>query len=293
MYNQISANKRRTVILIAIFIAVILALGYLFGYFSGYGWYGLLPATGISLIMTLISYYTGDKLALAVSGAKQITKEQNAYLYRIVENLCIAQGTPVPKIHIIQDSAINAFATGRDPAHASIAVTTGALEKLQNEELEGVVAHELSHMKNYDIRVMTIVIVLVGIVALISNWMFRIHFFGGRGNRDRNVHPIFLVIGLVLMILAPIAAELIKLAVSRRREYLADASGSLLTRYPAGLANALEKIATEKQPLRRATEATAHLYIANPFGNTRKWLTTAFSTHPPIQDRIKVLRQMT
>ena len=199
----------------------------------------------------------------------------------------------MPRLHIIQDSAINAFATGRDPAHASIAVTTGALEKLKNEELEGVLAHELSHIKNYDIRVMTIVIVLVGIVALLSDWMFRIHVFGGRGrDRDRNVHPIFLVVGLILMILAPLIAELIKLAVSRRREYLADASGALLTRYPEGLARALEKTSAQKTPMLRANEATAHLYFANPFGNTRKWLTTAFSTHPPIQDRIKVLRQM-
>lgn len=292
MYNQITANKRRTTILILLFIAVILGLGYLFGYLSGYGWYGLIPAAGISLLMTLLSYYSGDKLALAVSGAKPITKEQNAYLYRIVENLCISQGLPLPKLHIIQDSVINAFATGRDPKHASIAVTTGALEKLANEELEGVLAHELSHVKNYDIRVMTIVIVLVGIVALISNWMFRMHIFGGHRDRDRGIHPIFLVVGLTLMILAPLIAELIKLAVSRRREYLADASGALMTRYPEGLARALEKIGAQKQPLARASDATAHLYIANPFGNTRKWLMSAFSTHPPIQDRIKVLRGM-
>lgn len=298
MHNQISANKRRTIILIAIFIAVILGLGYLYDYFygAGYGYGGLVMAGLISVVMTLTSYFAGDKLALAVSGAKAITKEQNAYLYRIVENLCISQGLPMPKLHVIEDPAINAFATGRDPKHASIAVTTGALEKLENEELEGVLAHELSHIKNYDIRVMTIVIVLVGIISLLSQWMFRIHHFGGRGRDDRggggNAGAIFMVVGLALMILAPIVAELIKLAVSRRREYLADASGALITRYPEGLARALEKIGAQKMPLRRASEATAHLYIANPFGNTRKWLTTAFSTHPPIQDRIKVLRSI-
>ena len=294
MYNQITANKRRTVVLIAIFIAVILGLGFLYDYLygAGYGYGGLVIAGLISVVMTLVSYFAGDKLALAVSGAKAITKEQNPYLWRIVENLCIAQGMPVPKIHIIQDSAINAFATGRDPKHASVAVTTGALEKLENEELEGVLAHELSHIKNYDIRVMTIVIVLVGIVSLLSQWIFRMHAFGGRDNRDRNVHPILLVIGLILMIIPPLISELIKLAVSRKREYLADASGALITRYPEGLARALEKIGAQKQPLSRAIEATAHLYFANPFGNTRKWLTTAFSTHPPIQDRIKILRGM-
>lgn len=294
MYNQIAANKRRTIILIVIFIVVILGLGYLYDYLYGYGSGGLVLAVIISLGMTLLSYYTGDKLALAVSGAKPITKEQNAYLYRMVENLCISQGLPVPKIHIIADGAINAFATGRDPKHASIAVTTGTLEKLANEELEGVLAHELSHIKNYDIRVMTIVIVLVGIVSLLSQWIFRMNYFG-RGRRDDragNAGAIFMVIGLVLMILAPLIAELIKLAVSRRREYLADASGALITRFPEGLARALEKIGAQKQPLLRANEATAHLYIANPFGTSRKWLTNAFSTHPPIQDRIKVLRQM-
>ena len=297
MYNQITANKRRTVFLIAIFIAVVLGLGYLYDYLYGYGTSGLVMAIVISSGMALISYFSGDKLALAVSGAKMITKEQNAYLYRIVENLCIAQGLPVPKIHIIADSAINAFATGRDPAHASVAVTQGALDKLKNEELEGVIAHELSHIKNYDIRVMTIVIVLVGIISLLSQWMFRANFFSmGRGRRDdRNGErgTIFMVIGLALMILAPITAQLIQLAVSRRREYLADASGALLTRYPEGLAAALEKIAADKTPVARATTATAHLYFANPFGSAGKFAANLFSTHPPIQDRIKVLRGMT
>jgi len=292
MYNQITSNKRKTWILIFIFLAVVLAIGYFYDYLYGYGYGGLIFAGTISFFMTLTSYFAGDKLALAVSGAKPITREQNSYLWRMVENLCISQGLPMPKLHLINDPAINAFATGRDPKHASVAVTTGALEKLENEELEGVLAHELSHIKNYDIRVMTIVIVLVGIVALISDWMVRIHFYGGRSDRDRGVHPIFLVVGFVLMILAPLIAQLIKLAVSRRREYLADASGALITRYPEGLANALQKIDAQKQPLRRANEATAHLYIANPFGTTRKWLTTAFSTHPPLSDRIKILRQM-
>lgn len=292
MYSQITSNKRKTWILIILFLAVVLGIGYLYDYLYGYGSGGLMLAGMIALVMALVGYYSGDKLALAVSGAKAITKEQNAYLWRMVENLCISQGLPMPRLHIIQDPAINAFATGRDPQHASVAVTTGALEKLENEELEGVLAHELSHIKNYDIRVMTLVIVLVGIVALLGDWMFRAQLWGGGRDRDRGVHPIFMIAGLALMILAPLFAELIKLAVSRRREYLADASGALMTRFPQGLANALEKIGAQKAPLRRANEATAHLYIANPFGSTRKWLTNAFSTHPPIQDRIKVLRSM-
>ncbi|MBI2098966.1 M48 family metalloprotease [Candidatus Uhrbacteria bacterium] len=290
MYSQISSNKRKTFLLISIFVGIILGLGYVLGQTSGYGNEGILIAVGISFLMTLISYYGGDKLALATSGAKKIEKTDNPYLWRIVENLSIAAGLPMPKLHIINDGAINAFATGRDPSHASVAVTTGAIEKLENEELEGVLAHELSHVKNYDIRVMTIVIVLVGTIALLSDWMFRAHFLMGRRDRDRGAHPIFLLIGLLLAILTPLIAQLIQLAVSRRREYLADASGALLTRFPEGLARALEKINLEKKPLTRANTATAHLFISNPFGASR--LRTLFSTHPPIEERIKTLRQM-
>lgn len=293
MYSAITQNKRRTILLIIIFIAIIVGLGYLYDYLYGYGRGGLVGALALSLLMTLTSYYSGDKMALWVSGAKPIEKTANPYLYRIVENLCIASGLPMPKLYIMPEPAINAFATGRDPKHASVAVTTGALEKLENEELEGVLAHELSHIKNYDIRVMTIVVMLVGAIALLADWMYRIHFFGGRGrDRDRGVHPLFALIGFALMILAPLIAQLIKLAVSRQREYLADASGTLLTRFPEGLARALEKIASDNRPVARATEATAHLYIANPFGNSHKWLTRAFSTHPPVEERVKRLRTM-
>lgn len=291
MYSQITSNKRKTFLLISIFIGLIIGLGWLLGQISGYRQEGVLLAAGVSLLMTLISYYSGDKLALAVSGAKEIKKEDNPYLWRIIENLSITAGLPMPKLHIINDSAINAFATGRDPAHSSVAVTIGAIEKLENEELEGVLAHELSHVKNYDIRVMTIVIVLVGTIALLSDWMFRAHFLAGRGDRDRGVHPIFLLLGILLAILTPLIAQLIQLAVSRRREYLADASGALLTRFPEGLARALEKIALDKKPMARANTATAHLFISNPFGTSR--LRTLFSTHPPLEERIKILRGMT
>lgn len=297
MYNEIAANKRRTVILIAIFVVIVLGLGWLIGQLTGYGYSGLVYAAIISLVMALFSYYSGDKVALMVSGAKgPLAQADNQYLCRLVENLCISNGQPMPKVYLIPDQAINAFATGRDPKHASIAVTQGALEKLKNEELEGVLAHELSHIKNYDIRLLTVVIILVGIIGILADWGFRMQFFGGRrrSNSDNNQgsNAIFAVVGIVLILLAPLIGQLIKLAVSRRREYLADASGALLTRFPDGLASALEKIALENQPLRRASQATAHLYIANPFGGSRKFLTNLFSTHPPIQDRIKKLREM-
>jgi len=218
--------------------------------------------------------------------------------YQRAKSVCITAGLPLPKIHIISDPAINAFATGRDPKHASIAITTGAIEKLENEELEGVIAHELSHIKNYDIRLMTIVIICVGIVALLSNWFFRISFFGG-GRRSSSrgggkAQIVIMIIGLVLLIFAPIIAQLIKFAVSRKREFLADASGVLLTRYPDGLANALEKIKRHNtQPMRGANNATAHLYISNPFGHKAfKGLAKLFSTHPPIEERIAAIRSM-
>ncbi len=289
MYSQIDANKRKTWILIILFIALISALGYLIGSVTEYGNGMLVAAVIISIIMALFGYYSGDKVALVSSGAKQIDKNDNAYVYNMVENLCITAGLPMPKVHLIEDPAINAFATGRDPQHASIALTTGAVEKLENEELEGVIAHELSHIKNYDIRIMTIVIVLVGIIALLSDWFLRASFYG-RGHKKGGGW--LAVAGIILIILSPIIAQLIKLAISRKREYLADASGSLLTRYPAGLANALEKIKAEPHVVQKASNATAHLYIANPFMGGKKLMANLFSTHPPIDDRIAKLRSM-
>ena len=279
-----------------IFITLIILLGYVFSRATGDATYGgVWVAIIISLGMTAISYFQGDKIALWTSGAKPIAKEDNPYLYRMVENLCITNGTPVPKIYIINDPAINAFATGRKPELASVAVTTGAIEKLANEELEGVLAHELSHVKNYDIRFMTLVAVMVGAISILANIFLRSRFmFGGRRSDDRGgggqIAAVFMIVGIVLAILSPIIAELIKLAISRRREYLADASGSLLTRYPEGLAKALEKIAAENMPMRQASAATAHLFFANPF--SKKSLSKIFSTHPPIEERIKKLREM-
>ncbi len=295
MYRQIESNKRRTVILIIIFVAIILFLGWFFGQLYNFGYTGLGIAVVISLMMTLTSYYKGDKVALWTAGAKgPLKKQDNPYVYRMVENLCITAGLPMPKIYIIPERAPNAFATGRNPEHASIALTTGIIEILENEELEGVIAHELSHIKNYDIRIMTIVIVLVGIVALLADFFIRFQIFGGRG-RDREggqIGAVLMIAGIILAILAPLFAKLIQLAISRRREYLADASGSLLTRYPEGLASALEKISSYKEPMKHANSATAHLYIANPFGSAKKLASKAFSTHPPIEERIKILRQM-
>ena len=282
---------------------VIWALGYVASLYLDWGYAPLILAFFISIIMSLYSFYNGDKIALSMSRAVPITKEQSPFVFNLVENMAITAGLPTPKVYVINDPALNAFATGRDPEHASVAVTTGLVETLENEELEGVIAHELSHVKNYDIRVMMVVIICVGIIALLSDWMLRSYFWGGRrrssGDNGRTAGFI-MIIGLVLAILAPVFAKLIQLAVSRKREYLADADGSLLTRYPAGLASALEKI-SRGQPMQNVNRATAHLFISEPSlgrdnqtGERKKasWLTTLFSTHPPIEDRIKRLREM-
>jgi len=293
MYSQIDSNKRKSVLLLMLAAALVVTLGYVFDIAQGGdGYGGLFLGIFISFFITLISYYQGDKIALWSSGAKPTTKEDNLYVWNILENLCITAGTPMPKLYIIEDQAINAFATGRNPVTASIAVTRGAIEKLENEELEGVLAHEISHIKNYDIRFMMLVAILVGSVSIMANIFLRTGRFVRRGNdkESGNVTAIFAIVGIVLAILSPLVAELIKLAVSRRREYLADASGSLLTRYPQGLANALEKIAAENLPMQNATPATSHLFISNPFSG--KNLSKLFSTHPPIEDRIKKLREM-
>jgi len=296
MYSQIDSNKRNSVLLMMAAIAVLIAFGYVFDLASGrqdYG--GVAIAVFFSFIMTAVSYFQGDKIALWSTGAKPVLHDENQYLYHLVENLCITSGSPMPKIYVINDPAINAFATGRKPELASVAVTRGAMEKLNKEELEGVLAHELSHIKNYDIRFMTLVAVTVGAILILSNIFLRSRWFSGGRDNDRDngggqLAAIFMIIGIIFAILSPIIAELIKLAISRRREYLADASGALLTRYPEGLARALEKIASENLPLRSASSATAHLFIANPFSG--KKLSAMFSTHPPVEDRIKKLREM-
>jgi heat shock protein HtpX len=292
VYSQIAANKRKSILLVVLFVAFVSLLGYVYSravhspgifFFIGIG----------ALAYALISYYLSSTIALALSGARQIEKKDAPQLYRIVENLAITAGLPMPKVYIIEDSSPNAFATGHDPKHAVVAVTTGALNIFEDEELEGVIAHELSHVGNYDIRFMAVVMVLVSVVSLLSDIFFRIQFWGG-DDEEEGGNPVFLIIGIVLSILAPIIATLIQLAVSRRREYLADASGALLTRYPEGLARALEKIEAANKPVQHASTATAHLYFSNPLSGRSRgaFVANLFSTHPPIQDRIAKLRDM-
>ena len=300
-YTQISSNRFKTWLIMLLFAFFVTFVIYIFTNALGFRGPSALGFSGIALIiagiMNFFSYYYSDKMVMAISGAKQIQKKDNPTLFRTVENLCIASGLPIPKIFIIDDSAPNAFATGRDPKHASIAFTTGILDKLSKLELEGVAAHELSHVGNYDTRLMTIVSILVGSIALLADWFIRITWWG-RGDRDDeggSSNAIFMVIALVLAILAPIIAVLIQLAISRKRELLADASGALLTRNPDELADALLKISADKEPLEVANKATAHLYIVNPFKERHKLLGTfagLFNTHPPIEDRVKALRAM-
>jgi heat shock protein HtpX len=292
MYSQIDGNKRKTWMLISIFTVVIVSLGWVFGEYTGSGNVGIFFAVMLATVMNLVGYFRGDKVALASAGAKQIQKKDAPQLYRLVENLAITGGLPMPKVYIIKDPSPNAFATGRDPEHASIAVTTGLLQIMTKQELEGVLAHEMSHVKNFDIRVMTIVVVLVGTVLLLSDILIRTFVFGGRDS-DNRAGLALVVIGIALAIFSPLFAQLIKLAVSRSREYLADASGSLLTRQPEHLASALQKIAKHDMPLKRANHATAHLFLANPFDpHVTKKFEHWFSSHPPIEQRIEKLRTM-
>ena len=294
MYQQISANKRNTFFLIFFFVIFILFLGWIFGETQGSGYIGLFIASLIALVMTLVGYFESDKIVLAVSKARLVDKNENPYLVNVVEGLSIAAGIPAPKIYIIDDSAPNAFATGRNPQNASIAVTTGLLDKLNRLELEGVTAHEMSHIKNYDIRYATLVVILVGTVVLLSDWMGRSFFYGRRKRSERGsqIEGIIILIALVLAILSPLIAKLVQLAISRQREYLADANGALLTRYPEGLASALEKISKDTEPLEVANKATAHLYIVNPLLEHGSRLNNLFSTHPLAEERIKRLRSM-
>jgi len=281
------------------FAAFITLVVYIFTQALGFEGPSALGLSGIALIiagiMNFFSYYYSDKMVMAISGAKQIQKKDNPTLFRTVENLCIASGLPLPKIYTINDTATNAFATGRNPKHASIAFTTGILDKLSKLELEGVAAHELSHVGNYDTRLMTIVSILVGTVALAADYFLRISFYSHRGRDDNRAGGLMMVVALIMAILAPIIATLIQLSISRKREFLADASGALLTRNPDALAEALLKISTDKEPLEVANKATAHLYIVNPFKNPQKLTGTfasLFNTHPPIAERVKLLREM-
>ena len=293
LYENISSNKRKSIFLIAIFFIIIGFLGYAFGLYIGDAFIGLGFAIVFSTIMALISFYSGDRMILGMSHAVPADRKKYPYLVNTVEGLAIAAGIPAPKIYVIDDSAINAFATGRDPKHASVTVTTGAVKRLKRDELEGVIAHELSHVRNYDIRMMMFVVVLVGIIALLSDFFLRTMIYG-KGRKDMKgggiIGIIIILLGLVLAILAPLIAQLIKLAVSRKREFIADADGALLSRNPDGLANALKKIKDDKEPLvEAANKATAHLFIENPLRTFGGRVNNLFSTHPDINERIKRL----
>lgn len=293
LYTYAESNTRKTWVLFLFFFLLIIALGWLFSYRTDSPGI-LIFAVILSILSSLGAYWYSDKIVLAMSRAKPIEKNDNPELYRIVENLCITAGLPLPKIYILEEAQPNAFATGRDKNHAVIAVTRGLLNKLDRTELEGVIAHELCHIGNKDMLLSTVAVVMVGIIALLSDWLLRISFWS-RGDRDRRSgNAVFMILGLVAAILAPLAATLLQLAISRKREFLADTSGALLTRYPEGLARALEKIASDPHPLRVASSATAHLYIANPFRSlkSRGWLAKLFMTHPPIEERINALRAL-
>lgn len=287
MYKAIAANKRNTIIYMIVFLALIAGMAYVFSLFYGspsaFWWIFM-----IALVYMMIQYFAADKLALAVNGAKEIKKSDNPRLYRMVENLSITTGLPMPKVYVMDDPAPNAFATGRDPQHASVAATTGLLDIMDDNELEGVIAHELGHIQNYDIRVMMIVFGLVSVIGLIADMFFRMMWFSSSDNRSSN--PVMMVIAIGAAILAPLVAMVVQLAISRQREYLADATGVHTTRYPEGLERALAKLEQHSTVTKHQNSSTAHLFFANPLKS--KGLSGLFSTHPPIADRIARLQQM-
>lgn len=297
IYDRIAANKRTTWLMMTFFVVLLTALVGVIVMAMG-GNIGLVGVVGIGLIVyALVSYWISTNVVLSISGAHEVTKEEEWEFVRRVENLSIGAGLPMPKTWVLEDSAPNAFATGRDPNNAHVVVTRGLLDKLEPIELEGVLAHELSHIGNYDIRVMTVATVLVGLVALVSDLLLRYTMFGSghrRSSRDKGGGGgvILIVVAIVAAVLAPIVAQALRMAISRRREYLADASGALLCRHPEALARALEKIAADPEPLEVANKATAHLYIYNPLREHESFLNNLFNTHPPIEERIRLLRSM-
>lgn len=284
MYSNIAKNKRKTVYIFIIFIVLIGLMGWLVSEYLGSPVITPFVLIG-ALIYALITYYTGSSMALSVNGAEEIQKSDNPRLFRIVENLAITEGLPMPKVYIMNDPAPNAFATGRDPNHAAVAATTGLLEMMDDQELEGVMAHELGHVKNYDIRVSMYAFALVGVISLLADMILHLTWFSDSDNKS----PYILLLGLAAIVIAPIAALSIQAAISRRREYLADATGALATRYPEGLASALEKIGAHGSAMKKQNTSTAHLFFANPLSKSS--ISNLFSTHPPIEDRVRELRE--
>jgi heat shock protein HtpX len=296
IYDRIGTNKRQTWLMLLVFVIVAGGFATIIALAVGLPIAAAPFVIGALAIYAVFSYYASSSVALAVSAAHPVTKEEEPELYRVVENLSIGSGLPMPKVYVIEDGAPNAFATGRDPQHASVTATRGLLNKLDKSELEGVIAHEMSHIGNYDIRVMTITVVLVGVIALLADLFMRWTWFGSgsrSNNRDRGgALAILAVVAILMAILAPIAARLIQLAISRQREYLADASGALLCRNPDALARALEKISADPDPLEEANKATAHLYFSNPLHDHNSFMNDLFDTHPPVAERIRLLRAM-
>lgn len=296
MYEQISRNKRNSILLCLLFIIFVGFLGWIFGQLTAFGNFGVVLAVLIAAAWTFGSYYWSDRIVLGISGARPLQKHEYPHLFYAVEGLAIAAGIPKPRVYVIEDSAPNAFATGRNPDHAVVCVTTGLVEKMNRLELEGVIAHELSHVKNYDILLGSLVVVMVGVVALLSDWILRSFIWGG-GRRRREggggqAQAILLVVGLLLAVLGPLVAQLVRLAISRKREFLADASSAMITRYPQGLADALRKLDADTEPLEAANKATAHMYIVNPLKEHGGIVNRLFSTHPPIEERIRALEAM-
>ena len=302
MYERIASNVRKTWMLIFVFVLLVLAVGWIFGEFVGIGLWGLGGAAIFAVAMTWGSYFASDKIALSMSRAKPADPTRHSQLHNLVEGLSIAAGIPKPRVYVVEDAAPNAFATGRNPEHAAVAVTTGLMESLSRDELEGVIAHELAHIQNRDTLVMTLAVTLVGVIVLLADWMIRAMWWGGGGDRDRGggLGLPFAILGMLLLVLAPLIAQLLQFAISRQREFLADADAVLLTRYPDGLIGALEKLQHDQTVVRSASRATAHLWIESPIARhaneTRRatkqgtWLNRMFDTHPPLETRIAALR---
>lgn len=298
MFEEVRGNKIKSVVLIILFLFLVGILGLVIGLIYGSTVFGIAISVFVGMVYVLIVFNSGDQMILKMTGARPVTKKEFPYLYHTLEGLAIAAGIPTPKAYVIEDSALNAFATGKDPQHASITVTTGLLKVMKRQELEGVIAHEMSHIKNYDVRFMMLAVVLVGLVTLLSDFILRSFLWGSHGRkRDNhgggNIQLLFIALGLLFAILAPLIGYMIKLAISRKREFMADANAAILTRYPPGLANALEKIKKDPDPLvDKANKATAHIFISTPFRKKHGFVNKVFATHPPIEERIKRLKEM-
>jgi len=297
VYEQVDRNKRRSAVVVFLFALFVIATTYFLGISFGYDRYSMAGlALVVSGITSFFGYFYSDKIILTISGARPADPSQDRLFSSVADNISLATGLPRPKLFVIEDSSPNAFATGRDIKHSVVCVTTGLLQKLSRTELEAVIAHEMSHIKNYDMRLMSVVAVLVGMITLLGDWLLRSRFRGRQRNDDReNATALLMVVGLVLALLSPLIAQLIQLAISRRREFLADAGSAMITRQPSGLISALEKISLDHEPLEAANKATAHLYIVNPFKENQKkvgFFSNLFNTHPTVQERIKALKEM-